>query len=81
MSGLNRSEIRHALIEAGFDTPISKETMAKYERFLNKFLNLNGRLYTPEQIAEWEKDIRDDERNKVNKENRKALYKYCQAWK
>jgi hypothetical protein len=53
MSGLNRNEIRYALIEAGFDTPISKETMAKYECFLNEFLKLSGLLYTPEQFAKW----------------------------
>lgn len=81
MSGLNRSEIRYAAVEAGLDTPISKETMAKYERFLNEFLKLSGLLYTPEQFAKWEQEIRNDEREKVNKENRKALYKYCQAWK
>jgi hypothetical protein len=81
MSGLNRSEIRYALIEAGFDTPIPKETMAKYECFLNEFLKLSGLLYTPEQFAKWEQEIRDDERAKVNKENKKALYKYCQTWK
>tara|TARA_R110002126_G_scaffold114521_1_gene253117 strand:+ start:480 stop:725 length:246 start_codon:yes stop_codon:yes gene_type:complete len=81
MSGLNKNEIRYAAIEAGFDTPISKETMAKYECFLSTFLNLNGILYTPEQFAKWEQEIRDNEREKVNKENRKALYKYCQSWK
>ena len=81
MSGLNKNEIRYAAIEAGFDTPISKETMAKYECFLSAFLNLSGILYTPEQFAKWEQEIRDNEREKVNKENRKALYKYCQSWK
>jgi hypothetical protein len=81
MSGLNKNEIRYAAIEAGFDTPISKETMAKYECFLSAFFKLNGILYTPEQFAKWEQEIRNNEREKVSKENRKALYKYCQSWK
>ena len=81
MSGLNRSEIRYAAIEAGFEPPFSKEMVEKFETFLNEFLKLNGLLYTPEQFAKWEQEVRDDERAKVNKENRKALYKYCQTWK
>ena len=78
---MNKQTIRYAAVAAGFDTPFSKETMAKFESFLVEYSVLEGLLYTPEQYAKWEQEIRDDERKKANQENRKALYKYCQAWK
>jgi len=78
---MNKQTIRYAALDAGFDAPFSKETIDKFETFLVAYAKLEGLLYTPEQFARWEQDIRDNEREKVNKENRKALYKYCQAWK
>jgi hypothetical protein len=77
---MNKQTIRYAAIEAGFDAPFSKETIDKFGVFLVEYSRLEGLLYTPEQFAKWEQDIRDNERKKVNQENRKALYKYCQAW-
>ena len=78
---MNKSAIRYAALEAGLDAPIHKEILAKLDIFLSAYCSLTNLLYTPEQFARWEQDIRDEERKKVNVENRKALYKYCQAWK
>jgi hypothetical protein len=74
---MNKQAIRYAANQAGFAAPLSKEIIDKFELFLVEYFSLEGFPYTPEQFAKWEQEIREDERKKT----KKALYKYCQAWK